>query len=258
MSFRLVWKILAGGALLAILGTAAAVTYINHTRPSELGLVSTTPRSPAPSPSPEDPFTTACPKAPVTAGGPATGVVGLWVVQPGSQAGYRANEQFAELTSPHQAVARTDRLTAWLLVADDGGTINLEGGCVAVDVRRLHSIDELPGFNTSDRDENARDFLNTLSHPFVIFQPDPAHLRLNAASTAVQHATLAGNLEISGVTKKALFKLDVRLKDGQVSAAGRTTVDVGQFGVQVPQEAGGFVRVNPNIVLEISLILLKP
>jgi hypothetical protein len=26
----------------------------------------------------------------------------------------------------------------------------------------------------------------------------------------------------------------------------------------VPREAGGFVRVNPDIILEVSLILLKP
>jgi hypothetical protein len=256
VSFHVAWKILGGAVLLAILGTAAAITYINHTRPTELGLASATPRSPAPSPSPEDPFTTACPKAP-SAGGSTTGVAGLWIVQPGSLAGYRAREKFAELTSPHEAVARTDRLTGWLLIGDEGGTLALEGGCVAVDVRTLQSIDELPGFNTRDRDQNARDFLNTSAHPFVIFQPDRTTLHLDAAGTAAQHATLTGVLEISGVTKHASFKMDVRLKDGQVSAAGRTTVDVGQFGVEVPQEAGGFVRVNPNIVLEVSLILVR-
>jgi hypothetical protein len=30
------------------------------------------------------------------------------------------------------------------------------------------------------------------------------------------------------------------------------------FGVEVPQEVGGFVQVDPGITLEVSLILLKP
>jgi hypothetical protein len=35
-------------------------------------------------------------------------------------------------------------------------------------------------------------------------------------------------------------------------------VNAQQFGVEVPTEAGGFVRVNPQIILEVSLVLLKP
>ena len=83
-------------------------------------------------------------------------------------------------------------------------------------------------------------------------------LTLNVLSDAVQRLTLAGDLEIGGIAKSASFKLDVRLKDGQVSAAGQTTVHAGDYGIEVPQEVGGFVRVNPDIVLEVSLILLKP
>ena len=44
---------------------------------------------------------------------------------------------------------------------------------------------------------------------------------------------------------------------GTVTAAGQATVDAPRCGVEVPREAGGFVRVNPDIVLEVSLILLK-
>jgi len=34
-------------------------------------------------------------------------------------------------------------------------------------------------------------------------------------------------------------------------------VPVEEFGVEVPQEADGFVRVDPRITLEVSLVLLK-
>src|SRR5262249_7222149 len=58
------------------------------------------------------------------------GATGLWVIQPGSLAGYRAHEKFEQLTSPHEAVARTGQVGGWLLV--EGSAIVT--GCVAVDV----------------------------------------------------------------------------------------------------------------------------
>jgi YceI-like protein len=225
-----------------------AVTYLNHTRPAALGLASATPRATAVA-SPSDPLSLVCRR-------PA-GTDGLWVIQPGSVAGYRAHEQFAELTSPHEAVARTEEVQGWLLVADANGTLQIETGCVAVDVRTLRSVDELPGFNTSDRDRSARDFLEASSHPYVVYQPYPAALRLSANSSAVQRITLDGDLEISGTTRPARFVLDVRVGGGQVAAAGSAAVLVSDFGVEVPQEAGGFVRVDPHFTLEVSLVLMR-
>jgi hypothetical protein len=106
-------------------------------------------------------------------------VTGLWLLQPGSIAGYRAHEKFAEITSPHDAVARTDHLSGWLLIGGSDSAPAIEGGCVAVDVRTLASVDVLPGFNVSDRDQNARDFLSATSHPFVVFKPYATALKLS-------------------------------------------------------------------------------
>jgi polyisoprenoid-binding protein YceI len=115
----------------------------------------------------------------------------------------------------------------------------------------------LPGFNVGDRDKAARDMLEAHSHPFAVFQPYPASLSLDPSSSSVQRISLPGDLQISGVTKATVFALDMRLRGGQLTAAGATTVQVGDFGIQVPQEAEGFVRVDPNITLEVSLILLQ-
>src|SRR5947199_4227248 len=202
------WKVVAGAAILAILGTAAAVTYVSHTRPQALGLQAAAARTPAPSPLPGDPLDEACRRPAVPGNAASTGIGGLWVIQPHSVVGYRAHEKFAEVTSPHDAVARTERLSGWLLVGGSDSAPAVVTGCVAIDVRTLHSIDELPGFNTSDRDDIARDFLSARSHPYVVFQPYPAAPGLDAASDAVQHITLAGDLEIGGVGRPASFKLD--------------------------------------------------
>ena len=235
-----------------------AITYINHSRPQALGLDSVTPRSPAPSPSPEDPLVAACPKPPSSQPPPGSTFTGLWVIQPGSVAGYRAHEKFLELTSPHDAVARTQELAGWLVIGGSDATPVLLAGCVAVDVRTLVSVDQLPGFDVRDRDKIARDFLAAHSHPFAVFQPHAIDLALNGASGAVQRLVVPGDLQIGGVTLPATFKLDVKVKSGAVAVAGSTTVNAQQFGVEVPTEAGGFVQVNPEVTLEVSLILLKP
>src|SRR6266705_2077250 len=149
MTIGLVWKVLAAAALMAIAGAVGTITYVNHTRPQALGLASPAPRTPAPSPSPEDPLQAACrrPLAP----GSSTAVTGLWVLQPGSIAGFRAHEKFAEVTSPHDAVARTDHLSGWLLIGGTDAAPAIASGCVAVDVRTLTSVDVLPGFDMTDR-----------------------------------------------------------------------------------------------------------
>ena len=256
MTIGLVWKLAAVAALLAVAGAVGTITLINHTRPQALGLASPVARTPAPSPSPEDPLQAACRRPPAPPS--PTSVTGLWLLQPGSIAGLRAHEKFAEITSPHEAVARTDQLSGWLLVGGTDAAPAIASGCVAVDVRTLTSVDTVPGFNMTDRDKTIRDLLSAYRYPFVVFKPYATPLKLSASSSSVQRITLSGDLQIHGVTLPATFRLDVRLKSGTVTAAGQTTIAAPKWGVEVPQEAGGWVRVNPNINLEVSLILLKP
>ena len=136
-----------------------------------------------------EPLAEVCRRPAVPGNAGSTGVGGLWVIQPHSVVGYRAHEKFAEVTSPHDAVARTERLGGWLLVGGSDSAPAVVTGCIAIDVRTLQSIDELPGFNTSDRDDIARDFLSARSHPYVVFQPYPVALTLNVLSDAVQRLT---------------------------------------------------------------------
>jgi hypothetical protein len=58
-------------------------------------------------------------------------------VGPGSQAGFRAHEKFAEIATPHEAVALTDRLAGWITVREDGSAIEVTGACIAVELASL-------------------------------------------------------------------------------------------------------------------------
>ena len=258
VNVSLPWKAAVTAALVVVLGAAAAVTVVYHSRPQPLTLAGTHPRSPAPTSDAGDSLATVCRKPAVAAAGASGDLSGLWVTQAGSVVGYRAHEKFAELASPHEAVARTERVNGWLLVAADMGSTRIETGCVAVEVATLVSVDELPGFNTADRDKSARDFLRTREHPYAVFQPYPQSITAGLDGGAVGRAKILGDLEINGVRKAATFALEVQLKDHQLAAAGSSTIAVEDYGVDVPQSPGGFVSVDPHFTLEVSLILSRP
>lgn len=251
------WKMAGALALVVLIGGAATYAVVLRSRPARLGLAATYPLTPAPTAVADDPLANACRQPAIPPATLSPGLSGLWVIQPTSVVGYRAREKFEQLPSPHEAVARTERVNGWLLVADRGGAGNIETGCIAVELASLRSVDELPGFNTADRDRSARDFLNARAHPFAIFQPYPSPINPDLSRGAPIHVQISGALEVNGVSKPADFDLDVRLSGGQVAAAGSTTVAVGDYGVEVPQGAAGFVSVDPRVTLEISLVLLK-
>ena len=252
------WKVAAALAMAFVLVVAIAVTLVYQSRPQPLTLAGTRPRSPVATSDAGDPLAAVCRRPAVPAVSAAGDLAGLWLTQAGSVVGYRAHEKFEELPSPHEAVARTERVSGWLLIAAEGGSTRIVTGCVAVEIGTLVSVDELPGFNTSDRDKSTRDFLNALEHPHAVFQPYPQPISADLSSGAAGRARLAGDLEVNGIRKTATFAFDVQLKSGQIAAAGNTTVDVREFGVDVPQGAAGFVSVDPHITLEVSLILSRP
>ena len=253
-----VWKIAAAAAAVLVIGGLGAYEWIVLTRPPELGLASGINHSPAPSPAAGDPLAEVCRQPAVPGRSSSTTALGLWVVQPGSVAGYRAHEKFAQLPSPHVAVARTDQVSGWLLVGGTDAAPQIETACVAVRLAGLRSVDQLPGFNTADRDESARDFLHVAAHPYAVFQPYPSPIDPAIARGGTFHMRVAGALELNGTSRPATFAIAVRFADQQAAGAGNATVDVADFGIDVPQTAGDFVAVTPQITLEVSLVLLKP
>ena len=250
-----IWKLSGAFVIAAAVAGASAYWLIATTRPEPLGLPSPHTITPAPTPSPDDPLVGVC-RRPTPSRGQVTDPTGMWLVQPGSQAGYRAHEKFDELPSPNIAVGRTDRLTGWLLVTTDAGTVSIASGCVGVELASLHSIDKLPGLNTSDRDQTVSDFLNTNVHPFAVFTVNAAPLRSTTPGTPAR-VRVTGDLEVNGIQRPTAFDFVVRLDGNQVSAAGSTKVMVKNYGIEVPQGANGFVSVDPNITLEVSLVLIK-
>ncbi len=136
--------------------------------------------------------------------------------------------------------------------------MQIQTGCVAVELASLTSIDKLPVFDVSSRDYALRGLLSTDEFPNAVFQPYPTSLSADSSSRTPVHVQIPGALELSGKTNPVQFGLDVRRQDNQVVAAGSAIIDIKEFGVEVSRGPQGFISVDPHFVLEISLVLLKP
>lgn len=174
-----------------------------------------------------------------------------WTVEPGSQVGYRAREKF---DLPHEAVARTDAVQGFVVIEQPTGRPRvLSSGCIAVEVGKLKSIDELPPPlpDATGRDQHYPKMFDTANHPYVVFRPERLELpeRLwTGGSVTVQ---LAGELTIRGNSRRVTSRAQVKLTGGEVQAVGSFVVRAPDFGVQVPIQQ----LVQPDITLEFLLRL---
>src|SRR6266550_1775278 len=158
---------LAAPAILALVFATAAV-FLTHTRPLALGLDSL---RPAATPSPERSGL----KDPCTPPDQSTGSQ-LWLVQAGSQAGYRARELLSQIGS-REAVARTDHVHGYA-VMERGvefqrgvDVAKVDSSCISVEANRLTSVDVLPAPlpEAARRDAHIPEMLDAVNHPYVFF-----------------------------------------------------------------------------------------
>jgi YceI-like domain len=250
------WRRAAIACCTVLVVIAGAFVLFRVTAPSRLALPdpSRSSSSSASPSAPADPLGQACvvPRPRAAGRSPAE----LWVIATGSQAGYRAREKWAQLPSPHEAVARTDRVAGWLSVSDEGGALAVEGGCFAVDLTELKSVDTVPGQKMSDRDENVRGFLDTDHHPTARYVPHPIGLPGALVNGHVTKVDIPGEIELKGIQRPATATLEIRYDAGSTSVAGLLPVIAEDHQIELPK-AADFVSVDSRIVVEFALVLRR-
>src|SRR5438874_3465304 len=99
------------------------------------------------------PLALASPSPAVSSSPVASGeLTGHWTVASGSQVGYRATEQFAGQSSTHEAVARTSAVSGGLSVQQSGSGLDATDLNFSALVGQLQSVDQVAGYNVSQRD----------------------------------------------------------------------------------------------------------
>jgi polyisoprenoid-binding protein YceI len=184
-------------------------------------------------------------------------LTGRWVVDTGSQAGYRVRERLARLPAPSDAVGRSDAVRGEVTLEQAaGGALAAAGVRFEVDLTRLRS------------DEAARDdkifpmFLEPgggtpPQFPTATFQAPAFTVPASARSGAPVDLLVHGTLTIRGQTKDADVQLQARLRQGRIELVGSTRFPLARYGIASP-DMGGLIRILDNqVTVEFHLFLNK-
>jgi polyisoprenoid-binding protein YceI len=218
----------AGIALLGLVG-ATAMLLGSHQAPGQLAL-----RSPAPEAS-------------------LSAADGSWTVSAGSQVGYRVKEQFINQSGPTEAVARTSRVTGGLQISGSGSSLKATGIHFTADLASLQSQDKYANYQVYQRDFFIRSiYLQTDRYPNAEFKADSVAIPAGIASGPVA-VEASGRLSVHGVTKPVTASFQAQLNGSDVEVAGSMTVDMRDFGVEVPDIS--FTTAQPSVTIEFDLLL---
>ncbi|HEY1421069.1 MAG TPA: YceI family protein [Candidatus Dormibacteraeota bacterium] len=198
--------------------------------------------------------------APLALGSPAvsaaaTSLAGTWKVTSGSEAGYRVREQFINQPAPTEAVARTSKVTGGLKVLDSGPGLAVTDIHVAVELASLQSQDRYATYQVYQRDFFIRTiYLQTDQYSTADFTASVFNLPQGLGSDAVSVA-VAGKLNLHGITKSVITQLQAQRSGTGVEIVGSISVDMRDFGIEVPSIS--FTKAEPAAVIEYKLALIR-
>ena len=239
---RKLWIPIAAVAALVVLGSAAAYVYFFsglRTSPASLALSSPSASS------------TVSPTGSTT----ATGGTGTWQIESGSLVGYRVKEQFAGQASTHEAVARTGDVTGQVTITSSGGTYQMTSAKVTVQLSNLASVDQVAGYNVTNRDRIVQRSLNVSSFPTAVFETQNVTLPAGAETGQAVTVSVPGKLTIHGVTKDVTATLQLRVSGSTAQIAGSIATNMTDYGISPPSV--GFTTVQPAVTVEFQLDLSK-
>ena len=239
---RKLWIPIAAVAALVVLGSAGAYVYFFsglRTSPASLALSSPSASS------------TASPSGSTT----ATGGTGTWQIGSGSLVGYRVKEQFAGQASTHEAVARTGDVTGQVTITSSGGTYQMTSAKVTVQLSNLASVDQVAGYNVTNRDRIVQRSLNVSASPTAVFETQNVTLPAGAETGQAVTVSVPGKLTIHGVTKDVTATLQLRVSGSTAQIAGSIATNMTDYGISPPSV--GFTTVQPAVTVEFQLDLSK-
>jgi polyisoprenoid-binding protein YceI len=193
------------------------------------------------------PLALSTPSPAASASPAANGLGGNWTVGSSSLAGYRVSEQFAGQTSSHEAVAQTSSVSGALTVAGaQASSIS-----IVVDLSSLHSVDQVLGFNVSQRDRIVSQSLSVQQFPQATFKADSITLPAGLESGQAVSLSVPGQLTVHGLTRPVTASIQARLTGSTVEVAGSIATNMTDFGITPPHVS--ITVVQPAVTIEFKL-----
>jgi polyisoprenoid-binding protein YceI len=179
----------------------------------------------------------------------------MWQISANSLAGYRVEEKFVGQTSSHEAVARTSEVTGQVTIAQSGSTYQLTAATVTVQLGSIASVDQVAGYNVTNRDRIVSQTLDVSQYATAVFKAQPLTLPAGADSSSAVTVSVPGMLTIHGVTKNVTATVQLRVSGATAQVAGSISTNMTAFGISPPTVP--FTSVQPAITLEFQLNLTK-
>jgi polyisoprenoid-binding protein YceI len=200
-------------------------------------------------------LSTPSPAASAAASPGASGLAGTWTVAAGSVARYHVNEKFAGQPSNHEAVAETSSVAGTLTIAGSAGALQATGASVVVDLASLHSVDQVLGFNVSNRDRIVSQSLSVQQFPTATFKAESFAIPAGLESGQTVTLNIPGQLTVHGVTRPVTATIKVQPSGTSFQALGTIASAMTDFGVSPPQV--GITVVQPQVTIEFLLNLTR-
>jgi len=240
----------AAAVLVIVLFVGGAYVYFfSGLRTTPRSLAITSPQAAPTSPSSATPSTPSSP-APGT-----SGLAGSWTVGSGSQAGYRVSEQFAGQSSTHEAVARTSSIAGGFTAQQASSGYQLSGLKIVVRLTGLQSVDQVVGFNVTQRDRIVQSSLSAQQYPEAMFQASSVTVPAAIASGQTVTLQVPGQLTIHGTTRDVVAGVQAHTTAAGLEAAGSIEITMTDYGVNPPQVP--ITTVQPRATIEFQIELAK-
>jgi polyisoprenoid-binding protein YceI len=234
----------AGFVLVLGAGSGAAYLYFFsglRTAPKPLTLTSPSP-------------TTASAPRSVTPTPATNALAGQWTVGPSPEARYRVRETVAGVGA-HEAVASTADVSGGLTTQSQSGALLATSIKFVVKLTNLHSIDQLAGYNVSNRDRAVSQALSVQQFPDATFEASAVSVPAGIDGGGPVDLSVPGRLTIHGTTHDVEAHLQARMNGQQLALAGSVQFNMTDYGITPPRVA--FAAAEPQVTIEIQVVLVK-
>jgi polyisoprenoid-binding protein YceI len=163
----------------------------------------------------------------------------------GSEARYRAREQFVNVSLPNEAIGRTREVTGRIALDADNRVARDESR-IAVDLRTLQS-------DQPQRDNYLRtNTLRVAQHPTAVFQPTEVRgLPLPLPASGAVSFQVLGDLTVQEVTRPVVWDVTAQVAGQSVSGTATAPLRFADFNLPVPRVAR-VLSIDEPILLELD------
>ena len=126
---------------------------------------------------------------------------------------------------------------------------------VTVQLANLASVDQVAGYNVTNRDRIVQRSLNASSFPTAVFEAQNVTLPAGVESGQAVTVSVPGQLTVHGVTQNVTATMQLRVNGSTAQVAGTISTNMTDYGISPPSV--GFTTVQSAVTVEFQVNLTQ-